>query len=170
MNDNLKRICFNMSNPVSIWMPLLLLASIHTHTIVASYQPFHESLTEDDCHQVYLKEAVYNQDGYAIRPVVLKVIPDWLIGYHQRAQRDFSSCVKQEYMTKEEYHDLVDERHVVAKARKILRSFLLHVNSYREAAETNGACRQRDNDNKNKNNNNDNDRRYRKNFVATETP
>ena len=88
--DNLKRISFKMINSISSWT-LLFLASISV-VVDASNLLIHESLTEDDCHQVYIKETVYNQDGYAIRPVVLKLVPDWLIELHRKPREEYSSC------------------------------------------------------------------------------
>ena len=93
IDDNLTRNLIKMMNLIISVM--LLLAAIPLDSVVdASKLPIHESLTEDDCHQVYLKETVYNQDGYLVRPVVLKLIPDWLIDIHLKPRRDtMSSCV-----------------------------------------------------------------------------
>ena len=103
---------------------MLLLAAIPLDSVVdASKLPIHESLTEDDCHQVYLKETVYSQDGYLVRPVVLKLIPDWLIDLHLKPRRDtMSSCVADptKYFKEEQPQILIDELRKVT-ARKTRR-------------------------------------------------
>ena len=67
----------------------------------------HESIREDDCHQAFLKEPVYNQDGYIVRPVVLKVIPEWLITINERTSEQMLSCER--HLSAEEYLQMLNK-------------------------------------------------------------
>ena len=105
----------------------------------------HESIREDDCHQAFLKDPVFNQEGYIVRPVVLKIIPEWLITINERTSEQLLNC--EQHLSTEEYVRLLNkDDDLVSKAKKVLRSLLRVVDSYRTEAEKLEICNLRSDD------------------------